>query len=162
MKNIACIIFLFVLFIILASCASQQQLGSTGPNHLPRDFAPSATRSGPRTIILEGDTISEKDFGRFECWYCKDFLPDDRVLVEVGFIDNPNLETFGFILYDGGYSGEVAVYHRTGLEHRWDWGQEGNYAFVIKPDGTGAYYDFSTVPEGETTKPRALYKCFKR
>jgi len=34
------------------------------------------------------------------------------------------------------------------------------YAFVIEPDGTGLYYDFSTSEDG-TAKPRGIYRVYK-
>ena len=61
-----------------------------------------------------------------------------------------------------GTQGEITLYRRTGLEHRWDWGDGASYSFVIKTDGTGLYYDFSTVPDGENTKASAVYKCYQR
>ena len=143
----------FVLFMSLFSCATTQSL----------EHPPSATPSGPRTIVLEGESFSEKDVGEFKTWYCKDYVNRGPVLVEVGFFSNPSLEEFGFILYDGGYTGTIAFYQRTGLEHRWDWGPNlTDYSFVIKTDGTGLYYDFTTVAKGESTKASAVYKCFQR
>jgi len=85
--------------------------------------------------------------------------------VEVGVLNDPTLDglEFGFVLYDGGYSGERTMYRRTGLEHCWDWGPNLNdYSFVIKTDGTGLYYDFSTMEDGESTKARAVYQCRQR
>ena len=52
-----------------------------------------------------------------------------------------------------------ALFRITGFERRWDFGEEMKYAFIINPDGSGAYYDFSPVEEGETTKPSQLYDC---
>ncbi len=76
---------------------------------------------------------------------------------------DPTFALFGFILFDGGYTGRTTLYQRKGLDHRWDWGPNAtDYTFVIKPDGTGLYYDFSTVTEGESTKPSAIYKCYQR
>ena len=99
----------------------------------------------------------------FTSWYCKDFVEGGPVLVEVGFFGDPGLAGLGFILYDGGYSGERTFYQRTGLEHRWDWGSNGcEYSFVIKTDGTGLYYDFTGVPKGESIKAREVYKCYRR
>ena len=142
-----------VLFISLSSCATFPLLAPT----------PSATPSGPRTIVLDGEAVTEEDVGGFISWYCKDFVDAGRILVEVGFFGDPSLEGLGFILYDGGYSGERTYYRRTGLEHRWDWGpNETNYAFVIQPDGTGLYYDFSSVPYGESTKVSEVYQCYRR
>ncbi|MBW1613962.1 MAG: hypothetical protein JRJ57_08330 [Deltaproteobacteria bacterium] len=165
MKNIISSISLFVLIISLYSCAT----------HVAS--LPSTTPSGPRTIVLEGDTISEEDVGKFTCWYCKDYGGYGSTLVEVGHFNFPDslksvlseepvlvdlIELGGFILYDGGSSGDYSIYMRTGLEHNWYWGPDTKYQFTIKPDGTGLYYDFTTVPEGESTKPRDLYKCYKR
>ena len=123
--------------------------------------APSATPSGPRTIVLDGEAITEEDLGEFTSWYCKDFVYGGPTLVEVGSFGEGRI--LGFILYDGGYSGEYTFYERTGLDHRWDWGPNGtDYAFIIKPDGTGLYYDFTSVPKGETTKQNEMYKCYQR
>jgi hypothetical protein len=120
----------------------------------------SSTPSGPRSIILDGKTYSETDEGKFVSWRCKNFINDSGTLVEVGTFTNSLYSGLGFILYDGGYSGESTHYGRKGLNHRWDWGPHGNdYAFVIKPDGTGLYYDFSLAPSGEEVKANAVYKC---
>ena len=124
---------------------------------------PSATLSGPRTIVLDGEAVVEKDGAEFTCWYCVDFVYGGPTLVEVGFIGSPFYEGLGFILYDGGYSGETTNYSREGIEHRWDWGPNGNdYAFVIQPDGTGLYYDFSSVKAGGSTKASSVYECYQR
>ena len=142
-----------VLFMSLSSCATFLSLAPP----------PSATPSGPRTIVLDGEAVTEEDVGGLISWYCKDIVDGGRILVEVGFFGDPSLEGLGFILYDGGYSGERTYYRRTGLEHRWDWGpNETNYAFVIQPDGTGLYYDFSSVPYGESTKASEVYQCYRR
>jgi len=187
MKNIIGPIFLFVLLMLLFSCATHPP--SVTPSVSITTQPPSATSSGPRTIILDRDTIPEDSIGRFTSWYCEDYINGGATLVEVGYFTFPDsvisklsestelsellelselpelselLESGGFVLYDGGYTGDYAIYHRKGLEHRWDWGDNHIYSFVILPDGTGAYYDFSTVPKGETTKPREIYKCYKR
>ncbi|MDT8394495.1 MAG: hypothetical protein RQ761_11665 [Bacteroidales bacterium] len=146
MRTIGIDLLSFVILIAMGSCAS----------------VPSLTSSGPRTIVVNGDEVTEIDGGGFTTWYCKDYINGGPTLVEVGFFGTSIMEGFGFVLYDGGYNGESTLYHRTGLEHRWDWGKEGEFSFVIKTDGTGAYYDFSTVPSGEPTKPSEIYKCYKR
>jgi len=84
-------------------------------------------------------------------------------LVEVGLFGDPSLAGQGFVLYDGGYTGEFTHYGRKGLVRRWDWGPDGNnFAFVIKPDGTGLYYDFTSVKLGEGKKANEVYKCHQR
>lgn len=63
--------------------------------------------------------------------------------------------------------GEVSVTgitHRArfsveGLERRWDFGKNGEYAFVINPQGGGAYYDFSNSERGEIVQPSQTYGC---
>jgi len=153
------------MFISLTSCGPYQSVSTTPSKSYWSNSPPSATRSGPRTIILDGDTIYEKDVGGFKCWYCNDFIDGGKTLVEVGIINDSPLDglEFGFVLYDGGYIGDVTMYRRTGLEHRWDWGPNlADYSFVIKTDGTGAYYDFTAVEKGESTKPNEIYKCYER
>ena len=76
------------------------------------------------------------------------------------YIDGTELEGSGFVLYDGTDTGDYANHKRVGINHRWNWGLKDdsyNYAFVIKPDGTGLYYDFS----GGRTEVKAsqVYKC---
>ena len=145
---------LLILFLLsLFSCSTFTSISTP----------PSANASGPRTIILNGREISEEDVGGFISWYCKDYVDGGPVLVEVGFFKNEKLKGIGFILYDGGYKGEMTHYERIGLEHRWDWGpNENDYSFVIKTDGTGLYYDFSSAKKGESIKAREIYKCYQR
>ena len=124
---------------------------------------PSATSTGPRTIVLDDKFISEEDVGGFNSWYCYDFVYEEKgILLEVGFFGDPDLKNLGYILYDGSYTGEFTHYERKGLEHRWDWGPNGtDYAFVIKSDGTGLYYDFSNTKKGESIKATDVFKCYK-
>lgn len=120
----------------------------------------SSTSSGPRSINLSGKTYSEAELGKFVSWRCKDFIRPSDTLVEVGVFTKDELAASGFILYDGGDSGVLAHYQRQGLNRRWNWVSGGsNFSFIVKPDGTGLYYDFSSVPLGETTKARDVYKC---
>jgi len=140
------------MFMSLFSCAS-----------LPSATSRSSTPSGPRTIIVNGEAISEVDAGGFTSWIAKDFVEGGPVLLEVGFFGNPLLKGFGFVLYDGGNTGERALYRRTGLEHRWDSGPRvTDYALVIRPDGTGLYYDSFSDPSGESAKATRVYKCHQR
>lgn len=141
------------LFISLISCNSPQS-ASRPESTIPFD---------PRSIVLNDKTVSEKDVGRFTSWYCYDYVNDDKVLLEVGFFSNKKLKKVGFILFDGGNSGETTRYQRTGLEHRWDWGPSGaDYSFIIQPNGTGLYYDFTTSSDGKKSKADGVYKCYQR
>ncbi len=153
MSNMKKIIICTFILLILFSCKTlSNQLGP-----------PSASPSGPRTIILNGNKISKDKVGGFVSWYCKDYVYGGKVLVEVGYFGDFSQPNLGFILYDGGFSGEKSHYARQGLNHRWNWGPNGSdYAFIVKPDATGLYYDFTTVPNGESTKAMQVYKCFQR
>lgn len=63
--------------------------------------------------------------------------------------------------------GEVSVagvthdarFEVAGFNRRWDFGSDMQYAFVIQPDGSGAYYDFSTVEDGGRTGPSQRFHC---
>jgi len=63
----------------------------------------------------------------------------------------------GFILFDNRKNSTMSFYKRAGINHRWDW-ENGSYAFLIEPDGTGLYYDFTTVKSG-TKKASDVFKC---
>jgi len=124
--------------------------------------------AGDRELSLGGYKISESDFGGTVRWYAidnynfDDFV--DKIRFQVGYFKENNL---GFILYEDGTIGEEAFFSRDGLNLRWDWGsyeRDGSdkfrYSFVIEPDGTGLYYDFSTSKDG-IAKPRGIYKVRK-
>jgi hypothetical protein len=122
----------------------------------------SATATGPRTLILDGKSYTEDDVGGFISWYCVDFVNKGSVLVEVGYFGAERLKGIGFILYDNSSTGNFTQYARQGLEHRWDWGKNAQYSFVIKNDNTGLYYDFTGLKSGTSIKAREVYKAYKR
>ena len=55
-----------------------------------------------------------------------------------------------------------AWFEIAGIDRRWDFGADMQYAFVIHLDGSGAYYDFSTVEDGAQTGPSQLFRCVRR
>ena len=74
---------------------------------------------------------------------------------------NKAVDLIGMVFVAG--TAHAARFEVAGLNHRWDFGyNEGGetyrYAFVIEPEGTGAYYDFSTSDDG-TAKARRFFKC---
>lgn len=117
-----------------------------------------------RNLTLSGVMISETAFGGVERWYAIDkynYDADDEVRFQVGYFKENN--DVGFILYEDGTIGEKTYFCRQGLDLRWDWSWDGNgyrYSFVIQPDGTGLYYDFSFSNDGKA-KPRGIYKTHK-
>lgn len=64
-------------------------------------------------------------------------------------------------------SHQVALFRVEGFNRKWDFpflppGVKPKFKFVINPDGTGLYYDFSNVEEGEITTPQQTYWCEER
>ena len=55
-----------------------------------------------------------------------------------------------------------AHFEVRGLDVRWNFGPNGDgsydYAFRIRPDGTGLYYDFSRSEDG-TARPSQAFQC---
>lgn len=117
----------------------------------------------------EGRTIVELGYAQIDSSYrdmpeYKELSEEEREIVE-SHMDT--LKKFGFVLYDGTNTGDVTFYSRQGLNHRWDWrGDTGEdsglpYSFVIKPDGTGLFYDFTGTEDGESIEANDVYECRK-
>lgn len=149
------IISFFILFI--AGC-NTLELPSTEP---ASSKVPKPEEAHSRTIDLNGQTFSEEEHGSFEIWECYEYFDrNNKILFEVGRFVNADLSRYGFILYDGSSSGDLAIYQQTGLNKRWDWETTGGrYAFILKPEGTGLYYDFSNVSDGERINANNVYRC---
>lgn len=138
--------------------ANERQQPATSP-------LATETASAPRVISVNGREIREADAGKFTSWVCQDYVQRGNVVVEVGHFNHPKLSGLGFVLYDGGNSGELASYERAGLLHRWDWGWNENryvYSFLMKPDGTGMYYDFSSASGNHKEKADDVFRCQSR
>jgi hypothetical protein len=124
---------------------------------------PPTKPSGPRTIVLNNQTYNEAELGKFTSWICNDGDDEKGTLIEVGIFSNPDLQNSGFILFDGGYKGDLTKFRREGVNSRWDWGpNKTDYAFITKPDGTGFYYDFSSTIEGGVANAPGDYECEKK
>ena len=149
LRTLMSIALLVVLVISACTPAAYRPKSATGPD-------------GPRAIVLDGDTISEKDVGRFRSWYCIDYLRRGPIVVELGYFSDPDLETTGFLLYYGTFQGERVLFERDGRHFRWDFGPNLNdYAFVIHKK-MGIYYDFSEVEDDQAVEPGRYFKCYKR
>jgi hypothetical protein len=165
------IISTLLITLFIASCETiPSEPPAAHPSAAPSASTPAAPSastpnapSGLRSIVLGDQTFSEEQFGKFVSWRCGDFHDYNRLgdtLVEVGSFANSEIKGMGFVLYDNSYSGVPALYQRKGLNLRWSWGESGSsYSFVIKPDGTGLYYDFSNTEEGELISANEVYKC---
>ena len=97
-----------------------------------------------------------------EIWRC--FAPSD-------YNEKMALFTLGRMRIGSSEYGRVLVASTTqeasfriaGLNRRWDFGDDESedgysYAFIIKPDGTGLYYDFSTSADG-TASASDSFNC---
>ncbi len=170
---------IFLIVVVLNACTMTPEQGTAVPKQ--RITAPEMEVR--RTLILGGEEHIESEFVEFVAWKCSDYSSGENTLVEFGralISDNYKnsseyekindsekeaidefIKMFGFVLYDGTNTGERALYSRSGLNHRWDWGPEGKYSFIIKPDGTGLFYDFTSAQSGESIKANDVYKCRK-
>ena len=121
------------------------------------------TNKERRTIVLDGEQYTENKIGDFITWGCGDFVYSNNILIEVGIFSAPELSGEGFILFDGSDTGELTLYWRDGIDHRWSWGggSENEYSFTINPSGGGLYYNFSEISEGESTGPADWYSCVR-
>ena len=165
------IISLITVILNLNACATSSDMDFEQPNN-----------DSGRILILGGEEFKEGEPWRLISWKCRDYSYGGSTLVEVGRASPPDdykntneykeiedskkeeLDKFfsmiGFVLYDGTNTGDITLYNRDGLSHRWDWGAgERSYSFVIKPDGTGLFYDFSTAENGMKSKADDIYKC---
>jgi len=79
-----------------------------------------------------------------ETWECKDYAESGwNKIIVVATIDEDR--TTGSIEVAG--TAQATIYHVEGFNRRWDFGRKNgggySYSFLIKPDGTGLYYDFT-------------------
>lgn len=159
------------------ACAAGYDRNASNPECSSQEYPESV-----RTLVLDGEEYVENESGDFKSWKCRDFSDEGKTLVEVGHVSIPDdyketdeyrsmdasekknlsrmVKMFGFILFDGTNSGEKAIYTHEGLNHRWDWGPDSDtYALIIKPNGTGLFYDFSTAADGAKQKADDIYRC---
>ncbi|SHM70189.1 hypothetical protein [Fibrobacter sp. UWB7] len=150
-KRVILLLALFITSVITQSCALMDK--SKYIEYAPRD----------RQLVLNGKVVSESKFGGVERWYAIDkYGGSSKVRFQVGYFrDEPY---FGFVLYEGGTQGKIAVCYREGLDLRWDWIDKGTnvmmHSIVINKAGEkGYYYEFSS--EGEKVLPRETFKVYK-
>ena len=157
--------FSFFIFLSLA-CATNDGLSGTSTSSTLSNNYSQKNIPKDRQLSIDGYIFSETDFGGVERWYAVDKYGSDTKTIrfQVGYFKENNI---GFILYEDGTIGEETYFSRQGLNLRWDWGsynRDGSdkyrYSFIIEPDGSGLYYDFSTSTDG-TAKARQFYKTFK-
>ncbi len=109
--------------------------------------------------VTVGVQAQESDGITTEKWRCFDLSDYYKVtvLVELSRVtgDSKALGTGEVSVAGITYKASFKV---VGFNRRWDFG-EFEYAFTIKPDGTGNYYDFSDVKDGGEIGPSQTYSC---
>ena len=120
---------------------------------------------GLRPAKAQSSEDSQAELEALETWRCFDSY-------EFNFYEE---KTVLFTLYrlkedEGGLVSVAGViqkarFYIAGLDRRWDFPSDASladgsylYSFIIKPDGTGLYYDFSTSILGRTTASES-YTC---
>ncbi len=147
------------LILFIAGCTTLESPSTESAS----SKSPKPEEPHSRTIVLNGKKFSEEEHGSFEIWECREYFDGNKVLFEVGRFVNSGLSQYGFILYDGSTSGDLTRYQRKGINKRWDWETTGGrFLFVLKPDGTGHYYDFTSVADGERIKSTDIFRCSKK
>tara|TARA_R110002096_G_scaffold279095_3_gene473280 strand:- start:3585 stop:4025 length:441 start_codon:yes stop_codon:yes gene_type:complete len=146
MKSFTLLVLLFSSIAMTTSCNS---------------LAVKSDPENPRVITIDKKAYQEN---QYTSWRCYKNLLSTKVLVEVGRFNNQENNKGGFIIYEGGDTGEAIAYKRAGLNHRWDWNKvDGSYSYtlVIDPEGNGLYYDFSGSKNESSQEAKANYKCKK-
>lgn len=95
-----------------------------------------------------------------ESWVCYNWLDSTKAKPLVSLEGNLEMG-IGSVNVAG--ANHVAEYAVRGLNRRWDFGLSEDaatydFAFVIEPDGTGLYYDFTLEP---TAKASQRFTCVK-
>ena len=105
--------------------------------------------------------LAAEQGGTKETWRC--FASTDHrkatVLFTLVRVRSGDMEIFGEVSVAG--VSHLAGFKVSGLDRRWNFGHDYQYAFIIKPDGTGLYYDFSTSGDG-SAKPSDFFRCQQR
>ncbi len=115
-----------------------------------------------RMAADQGNDFARNDLNGIQIWRCfKAYDSEKATLFKLSrFESPPSLRERGQVMVRTvTHSAKSQI---NGLNLRWDFGPDGDdsygYAFVIEPDGTGLYYDFSGSTDG-TAKPRQVFDC---
>ena len=137
---------------------SQRSLGRTYEQGyvVERSFSEAVRWYG--LAVENGDVLAKQRLELLGTWQC--FKPGDlnkTPLVALIRMEFGGQVEFGNVTQD-------AAFRVLGLELRWDFGRDDEgvhrYAFVIKPDGTGQYVDFTrTTSPNDTAYPSQTYTC---
>jgi hypothetical protein len=110
-------------------------------------------------LILTNLTNSAMPQEAAETWSCSERYSRESAVLVVAIIN------------EGRSSGSIRVagttyttaFRTQGFDRRWDWEESSeSYAFVVAPNGDGAYFDFSFADNTGNAQPRQLYSCTDR
>jgi len=97
-------------------------------------------------------------------WDCYDFGYSGKYLLTIGYIPELNAEGFyeGKLFLKDMKTPIDTVYYLDGVRHSFSWFNEvsdSEYRIIIDSDGTGRYWDFSGVADGEEATSIEHYEC---
>ncbi len=114
-------------------------------------------------LILLAGTANAQEFELTEEWKCQSgsYWSESNSILVVAQVMKAGDFVLGSISVAG--TAYVSEYSVEGFNRRWDFGDRIEelypYSLVIHPDGSAAYYDFSTVGVGAATSPSQKYIC---
>ena len=95
---------------------------------------------------------------KFKCQAGTPWISGYKIVLRATINDDKETGTIQVsgVLYQTTYSVE-------GINRRWDWDMQEDssydYAFVLKPGGTGFFFDFSSAEGGETNTSSQSFSC---
>jgi len=108
-----------------------------------------------RMAARQGVSDAQELVASVETWSCSESRIDRRTLLSLIRLEKVGQVSVGSVTHQ-------AAFEVRGLDLRWDFGPNGDgtydYAFRIRPDGMGLYYDFSRSEDG-TARPSQLFQC---
>ena len=113
-------------------------------------------------ILVQAQESSGTTTEKWRCFDKSDFAKKTALVKLTRITEDGKKSGFGEVSVAG--VTYKALFEVQGLNRRWNFGEETRagsytYAFVIKPNGDGAYLDFSDVELGGKTRPKQLFNC---
>lgn len=109
------------------------------------------------SLILSSGIANAQEPKVIEQWECSDWLSrSDTVIIKLKRMRTKNGHELGKIEVAGTL--QETFFRIQGIDRRWDFGTTYEFAFVIKPNQIGLYYDF-TGQRGERIKQSQMFRC---
>jgi len=129
---------------------------------LQRNYSELGAELGIDADTLEMLLALSSDKQQTETWYCFKLFDRNKATAPVTLFRMRigGKDFMGEVLVAG--TAHIAQFQVAGLNRRWDWGCDEKtgcrYAFSVRPDDTGAFYDFSVSDDGRA-KPSQVFEC---